>query len=90
MQIVCHHVTGLVSGESERSSGGLTCSTFPVACSDCENHGKLSEDGLVLAEIRTKDRSLSVTEGACYTVCARFEVAALHQLLRLVRGVRST
>jgi hypothetical protein len=53
-----------------------------------ENHGKLNEDGLVLAEIRTEDRSLSATEGACYTVCARFEVATLHQLLRLVRGVR--
>ena len=74
----------LVSGESERSSDGLTCSIFPVACSDSDNHGKFSEDGLVLAEIRTEGRSLSATEGVCYTVCARFEVAALHQLHRLV------
>jgi hypothetical protein len=90
VQIVYRHVIGLVNGESERSSGGLTCSTVPVALATVENHGKLNEDGLMLAEIRTEDRSLSATEGACYTVCTRFEVAALHQLLRLVRGVRST
>jgi len=50
-----------------------------------ENHGKLNEDGLMLAEIRTEDRSLSATEGACCTVCTRFEVAALHQLLRVLK-----
>lgn len=77
--VVCHndvvvdsiqrHVFVLLSGESEGSSGGLTYSTVPVCVATVQSLGKLSDDGLMLAEVRTEDRSLSVTEGACYTVC---------------------
>ena len=62
------HVLELLSGESEGSRSGLTCSTAPVCVATVQSHGKHSEDGFVLTEMRTEDRSLSATEGACYTV----------------------